>query len=99
MERSRLINRRLMRFVAPASQPAFLAFLKRIFAGSGKQVCEATFLKEDGKTFWASLNGTSASLPAARGNGAWLPFPTSLASSRLKKRNAAWKLWRRPTGR
>ena len=41
VERSRLINRRLPRFVAPASRPIFLAFLEKVFAGPGKQVCEA----------------------------------------------------------
>ena len=37
VERSRLINRRLPRFVAPASQPVFLAFLERVFAGTGNR--------------------------------------------------------------
>jgi PAS domain S-box-containing protein len=59
VERSRLINRPLPRFVAPASQPDFLAFLKRVFAGSGKQVCEAALLKPDAAIFWASLHGTA----------------------------------------
>ena len=56
VERSRLINRRLQHFVAPASRPIFLAFLERVFAGTGKQVCEATLLKEDGAAFWARLS-------------------------------------------
>jgi PAS domain S-box-containing protein len=60
VERSRLINRRLLGFVAPASQPVFLAFLKEIFARSGKQVCEATVLKEDGPAFWADFQAISA---------------------------------------
>jgi len=58
--RSSLINRRLPPFVAPASRPAFLAFLKRVFAGNGKHVCEATLLREDGTSFWADFLGSSA---------------------------------------
>ena len=57
VERSRLINRRLP--VAPASQPVFLTFLKRVFAGTGTKVSEALLLKESGATFWASLHGIS----------------------------------------
>ena len=60
VERSRLINRRLPRFVVPASQPIFLAFLERVFAGTGKQVCEAALLREDAAAFWANFHGTSA---------------------------------------
>ena len=59
--RSSLINRRLPPFVTPASRPVFLAFLKRVFAGDGKQVCEATLLREDGTSFWADFHGSSAS--------------------------------------
>jgi PAS domain S-box-containing protein len=58
--RSLLINRRLPSFVTPASRPTFLAFLKRVFAGNGKQVCEATLLREDGTSFWADFHGSSA---------------------------------------
>ncbi|MBN2505334.1 MAG: PAS domain-containing protein [Verrucomicrobia bacterium] len=60
VERSQLIHRRLPRFVSPASQPIFLAFLEHVFAGSGHQVCEARLLKGDGAAFWANLHGTSA---------------------------------------
>jgi len=59
VERSRLVNRRLPRFVAPTSRPIFLAFLERVFAGPGKQVCEAELLKEDGTPFWADLQAES----------------------------------------
>ncbi len=60
VERSRLLNRGFLHFVAPASQPIFLAFLQRAFANPGKQVCEATLLKEDGTPFWANFHGTLA---------------------------------------
>jgi PAS domain S-box-containing protein len=58
--RSLLINRRLQSFVTPASRPIFLAFLKRVFAGGGKQVCEAALLRENGASLWADFHGRSA---------------------------------------
>jgi PAS domain S-box-containing protein len=61
VERSRLVNQLLPRFVAPASRPDFLAFLKRVFAETGKQVCEAALLKPDAAVFWGSIHGTTAS--------------------------------------
>ena len=69
VERSRLINRSLTRFVAPASQPGFLVFLKRIFAGTEKQVCEASLLKQDAPDFWAGIHGAPA--VSANGPGKW----------------------------
>jgi len=60
VERSRLLNRPLPRFVAPPSRPVFLAFLKRVFAGPGRQVCEATLLNENGAAFWADFHAASA---------------------------------------
>lgn len=60
MERSRLIHRHLPRFVAPASQPVFRAFLERVFSGTGKQVCEARLRKADGAVFWADFHAASA---------------------------------------
>jgi len=58
--RSQFIQRRLPSFVTPAGRPSFLAFLKKVFSGLGKQVCEAALLREDGAPFWASFHGTSA---------------------------------------
>ena len=60
VERSRLINRPMLRFVAPKSQPVFLAFLKRAFAGTVKQICEATLLNENGAAFWADFHASAA---------------------------------------
>jgi PAS domain S-box-containing protein len=60
IERTRLINRRLQSFVAPTSRAAFRAFFKKIFAGSGKQICEASLLDEHGIPFWADLQAASA---------------------------------------
>jgi signal transduction histidine kinase len=60
MERSRLINQRLTRLVVPSSQPIFLAFLKRVFTGTGKQICEAALLRKDAGVFWANFHGIPA---------------------------------------
>jgi PAS domain S-box-containing protein len=60
VERSRLVNQLLPRLVAPASRPDFSAFLERVFAGTGKQVCEALLLKPDAATSWASFHGAAA---------------------------------------
>ena len=99
VERSRLINRRLPRFVAPASQPVFLAFLERVFAGTGKQVCEAALLRKDAARFLGRLSRHVRHLRSAvRGNGAGWRFRTSPPSSRRRRRNAAWRLWPSPTG-
>ena len=60
VERSQLINRRLSGMVAPASRPLFRSFLERVFAETGRQVCEAPLLRQGGAPFWGSLHGTSA---------------------------------------
>jgi len=58
--RSRLINRPLPTYITPESRPVFLAFLKKVFAGTGKQVCEATLMREGGDSFWANIHGAAA---------------------------------------
>ena len=99
MERSRLIHRRLQRFVTPASRPIFLTFLEKVFAGPANQVCEALLLKEGGGTFWAELSGHGRSRSrAGRGNGAGWRSGTSPPSSRRRRRNAAWRSWPPRTG-
>jgi PAS domain S-box-containing protein len=60
VERSRLVNRRLQSFVAPPSRPILLAFLERVFAGPGKQICEVSLLNGGGAPFWADVQATSA---------------------------------------
>jgi len=60
VERSLLIHRRLQQFVAPASRPIFLAFLERVFAGPGKQVCEVSLLNKSGAPSWADFQAASA---------------------------------------
>jgi PAS domain S-box-containing protein len=60
VERSLLINRRLTSLVVPANQPLFLAFLERIFAETGRQVCEAPVLREGAGSFWGSFHGAAS---------------------------------------
>lgn len=60
VERSRLIQRRLPLFVAPASQPALLAFLKKTFAGTKDDLCDVLLLRPGGEPFWAGLRATPA---------------------------------------
>jgi len=60
VERVRLANGRFSRFVAPASQPDFQAFLKRVFAGTGQEVCDLAMIKEDATDFSARFRGTAA---------------------------------------
>ncbi len=61
VERSRLLSRPLRRSLAPASQPVFLAFLEKVFAGTERQVCEVAILKAAGAEVWANIYGASAS--------------------------------------
>ncbi len=60
VERSLLVNRCVLHFVAPASRPVFLSFLEQIFSAPEKQVCETTLLKADGTAFWANCHGAAA---------------------------------------
>jgi PAS domain S-box-containing protein len=69
VERSRLINRRLLLFVSPTSRSIFLAFLEKVFTGTKDQACEALLLKEGGGTFWAGFQATST--PCPKGTRKW----------------------------
>jgi PAS domain S-box-containing protein len=86
VERSRLINRRLTAMVGPAGRKIFQAFLKRVFAGEQKQVCEVAMLRGDRSSFWADLHGTLAL--ALNGGGKWCRIVVSDVS-RLKRAEAA----------
>jgi len=69
VERFQLINQRLLRFVDPAGRPGVLTFLERVFARTGKQVCEAALLRKGAAPFWASFHGVAAL--AADGPRTW----------------------------
>ena len=90
VERSRLVNRRLLPFVSPTSRPFFLAFLKKVFAGSKYQVCEALLLKEGGGTFWASFRATSAVFP--KGARKWCRVAFGDISARKQAEEAQRRL-------
>jgi PAS domain S-box-containing protein len=60
VERSRLINRRLLGFVTPHSFTTLQAFIKKVFTGPEKLVCVVSLLTEQGATFWADLQATPA---------------------------------------
>jgi PAS domain S-box-containing protein len=60
VERSRLINRRLLMFISPTSRSVFLGFLKKVLTEPKPQACEALLLKETGGTFWAGFRAMSA---------------------------------------
>ena len=59
-ERSGLISRYLSSFVAPEHHPIFSSFLKQVFSGPERPVCEVTLLKADGPAFCVNLHGTAA---------------------------------------
>jgi PAS domain S-box-containing protein len=69
IERSRLITRRLQDFVDPPGRTIFLAFLKNIYAASGKQICQIPLLNDRSIPFWADLQATSAG--SLRGTRKW----------------------------
>ena len=58
VERSRLINRRLVGFVTPKSLTTLQAFLRKVFTDHERQVCVVSLLNEQGATFWADLQAT-----------------------------------------
>ena len=60
VDRSRLLHQRLLKFVPELSQRMVLAFLARVFAEPGKQVCETPLRNAGGVTFWANLHGAAA---------------------------------------
>lgn len=60
VERSRLIKRRFQLFTAVPNRAAFDVFLKSIFAGHKKRVCETSLLRTDRRCFWADLQAMSA---------------------------------------
>jgi PAS domain S-box-containing protein len=91
IERSRLLKRRLQGFVDPPSRPAFLAFLKKIFATPGKHICELPLLNERSIPFWADLQAASAD--SAKGPRKWCRMAISDLTTlkHERKYGSAWK--------
>src|SRR5438034_1089036 len=50
IERSALVKRRFGLFVSPGDDPAYGAFLKKVFESKARQSCEVTLLAEGGHT-------------------------------------------------
>jgi PAS domain S-box-containing protein len=65
MERSRLIKRRFQLFMTPQKRAEFALFLKRIFKGHKKHVCQTSLLRTDRPAFWADLQAMSAGTGAS----------------------------------
>ena len=61
VERSRLVERRLLTFATPESLTTLQTFFKKVFAGPEKQVCVVSLRNERGATFWADLQATPSS--------------------------------------
>ena len=59
LERSRLLNKRCLRFVAASSHPTFLDFLEKVFAQPGQQDCEVSLQTEHATPFWARLRAVA----------------------------------------
>ena len=91
IERSRLLKRRLQGFVDPPSRPAFLAFLKKIFATPGKHICELPLLNERSIPFWADLQAASAD--SAKGPRKWCRMAIS-DLTKLKHDEEVRSAWR-----
>lgn len=69
IERSLVVNRRLQGFVDPLSRKVMLDFLRRVFASTGKQICEIPLLNSRGLPFWADVQATIAD--SRRGARKW----------------------------
>ncbi|WP_210521004.1 PAS domain-containing sensor histidine kinase [Hymenobacter terricola] len=61
--RQRLVGRRFALFVEPASRLAFGQFLARVLSTESTQSHELALLREDGKPFYAQLEGLRVDMP------------------------------------
>lgn len=69
VERSRLVNRRLLVFVAPSSRTGMLGFLKQMFAEGGSHFHEAEMAREGGSSLWVGIRGAAAA--STKGKRRW----------------------------
>lgn len=60
LERSHLVKRTLLHFVAPTSRAQFLSFLRNVLTGTGQMDCEVSLLRENATAFWARFRGNGA---------------------------------------
>lgn len=59
IERSRLLRRRFSGFVSSATRSDFGDFLREVFSGNDKKVCEVELDDGSGDAVWVDLQGTS----------------------------------------
>jgi PAS domain S-box-containing protein len=69
VERSRLVDRKLERFVHPTCLPAYRALLKRVFERPQKQTCEVALRGTNGGSVWTDFQAASAE--GLRGGRRW----------------------------
>jgi PAS domain S-box-containing protein len=69
VERSRLVHRKLERFLDPTSLPAYRALLTRVFERPQKQTCEVSLRGMDGAAVWTDFQAASAD--SLRGRRRW----------------------------
>jgi PAS domain S-box-containing protein len=62
-ERGRIVGRKIQRFVAPMTQPAFDAFLGRLLERPEKQSCELSMTGPGDAVIWAGMHGSRATSP------------------------------------
>jgi PAS domain S-box-containing protein len=55
VDRSRLIGRRFVPFVAEESRPCFTAFLGKVFAGKSKESCEVALVREGNQQLFVQI--------------------------------------------
>ena len=60
VERSRLISRRIAAFIVPTSHAVFAEFLKQVFFGSDKPICDLELVTSGTLPRWARFRGTLA---------------------------------------
>lgn len=89
-ERSRIVGRKLQRFVVPSDQPVIEIFLSDVFAGTERRVCEARLRSIDGAVFWADFQGSSAARPG--GKERWCRVAVSNISALKRAEDAQARL-------
>jgi PAS domain S-box-containing protein len=72
VERARLQHRSLMPLVAGQSRQALRDFLKRVFAGPGREFCQVALASTGGEVRWIGLNGSLEKVPFGAPRRCWL---------------------------
>ena len=72
VEHARLHRRSLLPLVAAQSRQAVRDFLKRVFAGPGREFCQLALASTTGPVRWVGLHGSLESVPAGSARRCWL---------------------------